>query len=79
MKKIASIYRYRLDKEKEDGTFCGCEFFDTLEEAEFFGKIHQDFVEKTFNLISFNTKKLFTVWEVKVKPNHKKERGYQNE
>lgn len=54
---------YRVDKERLDGTFGGCQHFRSLEEAEVFGYEWQKDQIELGNLTPSQTKRLFTVWE----------------
>lgn len=58
------VKAYRLEKERLDGSFAGCQNFGSLIEAEKWGnQWRNDQIDK-FNLIPWKTPKLFTVWEV---------------
>ncbi len=55
--------RYRLDKERIDGSFCGCLFFDTLAKAERHLSYHNTMIEHENNVVKFG-KRYGTIWEV---------------
>lgn len=62
-KTIKKVKRYRLDKERIDGTFCGALFFDTTEQAEKHLSWHKYMIDFEANAIP-NNARYGTIWEI---------------